>query len=88
MAIELIVAFLSTLEKSSYRRKQWSKKHPATIDDFCASEAENHGIYDFFAFGSKNHSIHSVFLPRAEQKHLHLRSFHLVARCRFYMQKQ
>jgi len=25
---------------------------------FCASEAQNHGIYDVFAFGSKNRGIY------------------------------
>ena len=42
----------------------------------------------FFAFGTKNHGIYSVFLPWAEQKHWYLRSFYVVVRYTFYIQKQ
>jgi hypothetical protein len=39
-------------------------KNTVNTDVFCASEAQNHSIYDVFAFGSKNHGIYSVFGPR------------------------
>ena len=39
-------------------------KNTVNADVFCASETQNHGIYDFFlAFGSKNQGIYSVFCP-------------------------
>ena len=41
-------------------------KNAANTDDFCMSEAENHGIYDvfFLAFGNKNQGIYSIFCSR------------------------
>jgi len=59
-------------------------KNTVNTDICCASEVQNHGIYDVVSSASKKTRYLQCFLDSTEQKHWYLRSFRHVARSFFH----